>query len=73
MGAEIVWNVRVRKSYSETIQVHAVTSDEAYEAARQEPGVVMIENVQRDDPNEQVPNVKLRGAPLLARPSRTPC
>lgn len=52
MGAETVWNVKVRKSYTETIQVSAVTSDDAYESARREPGVVMVESV----------TLKVRGA-----------
>ncbi|HEY6022267.1 MAG TPA: hypothetical protein VIY48_21135 [Candidatus Paceibacterota bacterium] len=56
MSAETVWNVKVRKSYTETIQVHAVTEDEAYEAARREDGVVMVESIEWDDPEKQAPN-----------------
>lgn len=49
MSAETIWDVRVRKSYSENIQVQAITEADAYEAARKIDGVVMIESVEWND------------------------
>lgn len=45
MGAATTYNVRVRKSYTEVVQVLAITGAEAYAEARKLPGVMMIEKV----------------------------
>ncbi len=50
MGANTLWMVKVRKSYTETIEISAVTSDEAHEKARREHGVIMVESVEWKDP-----------------------
>jgi hypothetical protein len=57
MSADTEWKVKVRKSYTEEITVYAVTQAEAYDKAREEPGVVLVEDVEWVDP-ENVPNVK---------------
>lgn len=51
MSAFTVWDVVVRKSYTDTIQVLAETENDAYAIAQQEPGVVMIERVTWNDPD----------------------
>lgn len=52
MSANTLWNVKVRKSYTETIKVSAVTSDEAIEEARRINGVIFVEDVRWYDPEE---------------------
>jgi len=50
------WKVKVRKSYTEIVEVSAVTSDEAYEEARNIYGVVLVEEVIWDDPELEKPS-----------------
>lgn len=52
MSAYTLWNVKVRKSYTETTQVLAITENEAYSIARQMPNVVMVESVEWDEPEQ---------------------
>ena len=53
MSANTVWNVTVRKLCTEVVQVLAATPDEAFEEARRLDGVVLVEGVEWDDPDQR--------------------